>query len=175
VIWTKSSLGAENILANFAPPTSRNTGTGSFAKTNDGFNIEELPLRKGDDFLEEQSLDKVDFIKIDTEGYEPLVLDGLRETIATKRPLVFFEWTQNELRSELSSMRNVFPTGYRFFQFVPDTIVLGLFRKLTYRLRPMDGDWKDGNILAIPKEYVKHVQITHPSSAAAHHVLGISA
>jgi FkbM family methyltransferase len=36
--------------------------------------------------LDSFGLDEVDFIKVDTEGYEPFVIDGARETIARCRP-----------------------------------------------------------------------------------------
>jgi len=42
----------------------------------------EVEMRTLDSF----ELDKVDFIKVDTEGYEPFVIDGARETIARCRP-----------------------------------------------------------------------------------------
>lgn len=50
------------------------------------------PLMRGDDVL---AGEKVDFIKIDTEGFEMQVLGGLKQTIATQRPTLFVE-VENE-------------------------------------------------------------------------------
>src|SRR5262245_32919738 len=47
-----------------------------------------IKLVRGDDFL---SKDRVDFVKIDTEGSELRVLEGLAMTIETHRPLIFTE------------------------------------------------------------------------------------
>src|SRR5262245_20678564 len=47
-----------------------------------------IKLVRGDDFL---SKDRVDFVKIDTEGSELRVLEGLAMNIETHRPLIFTE------------------------------------------------------------------------------------
>ena len=44
-----------------------------------------------DSFVFEERLQKVDLIKIDVEGFEKLVIDGMRETIKEFRPKVIFE------------------------------------------------------------------------------------
>lgn len=44
-----------------------------------------------DSFVAEKRLDRVDFIKIDTDGHEWAVLSGARETIRKYRPVVLFE------------------------------------------------------------------------------------
>ena len=44
-----------------------------------------------DDYVREQGLQRVDFIKIDVEGFEPQVMRGARETLLRFRPIVYFE------------------------------------------------------------------------------------
>lgn len=44
-----------------------------------------------DSFVAEKRLERVDFIKIDTDGHEWAVLSGARETIRKHRPVVLFE------------------------------------------------------------------------------------
>lgn len=41
--------------------------------------------------IDDLHLDRVDFIKLDVEGFEPAVLDGSRRTIARCRPALLFE------------------------------------------------------------------------------------
>lgn len=40
--------------------------------------MDRLPGKKGDNYVSEKKVRNIDFLKIDTEGNEPLVLEGLR-------------------------------------------------------------------------------------------------
>lgn len=51
--------------------------------------------RKGDDILAELKTEPVSFIKIDVEGYEYPVLQGLEKTIKRDKPVIFFEYDRN--------------------------------------------------------------------------------
>ena len=71
-----------------------------------------IPVKTLDSF----GLD-LDLIKIDTEGYEPNVLEGARDTIRRCRPVVFFEFFMPFLRlhrQALSRIENVLE-GYAFY------------------------------------------------------------
>ena len=46
-----------------------------------------------DQFLFDNDITRVDFIKIDVEGYEPLVLEGARRTIESFAPVLYIEMT----------------------------------------------------------------------------------
>ena len=50
---------------------------------------ERVKIQKGDNFLSE--FDKIDFIKIDVEGYEFEVLKGLKKTIIKNKPIFLIE------------------------------------------------------------------------------------
>ncbi|MBK7684492.1 MAG: FkbM family methyltransferase [Bacteroidetes bacterium] len=49
---------------------------------------------------------KVDFIKIDVEGYEYAVLSGARETLKSK-PVLFIEVNDNSLKENKSSAKEL--------------------------------------------------------------------
>lgn len=51
-----------------------------------------LEVRRGDAVLAAAGVDRLDAIKIDVEGHEPLALAGLAETIQRDRPFVLFEY-----------------------------------------------------------------------------------
>lgn len=58
-----------------------------------------------DAFVAKNSLRRVDFIKVDTDGHEWRILQGARQTIRDKRPYVLFEigqyvWEENGLAFE---------------------------------------------------------------------------
>ena len=60
-----------------------------------------------DDFIAEQQIEKVDLIKIDTEGFEMNILKGATETITKNKPVLFIELNDNNLRKQLSSPEEV--------------------------------------------------------------------
>ena len=69
-----------------------------------------------DDFCRENRLEKLDFIKIDTDGHEFEVLNGARETIAKYRPQIIFEiglYVMQEKNIDFSFYTNYFGSlGY---------------------------------------------------------------
>lgn len=120
----KCALGEKNEMAVYSKPQGHNTGTGSFVKNQKNIETLNLPIRIGDELFDEHKINDVDFIKIDTEGFEPSVLRGLKKIMHRCRPIVFFEWSQNENRSKENDNESLFPSDYTFFQFVPDTVVM---------------------------------------------------
>jgi FkbM family methyltransferase len=149
------ALGAENGQARFIVPRGHNEGTGTLSGADDPttFAAITVPVRIGDEILREIAPGAVHLLKIDTEGFEVQVLEGLRATLETWRPIVFFEWTpakQSRRRSPDAS--DLFPAGYRFCRFIGDDNVLGLFRRPTYRLGPLPDDWPACNVVALPVE-----------------------
>lgn len=70
--------------------------------------------------LGEDALSHITFIKIDVEGYEPLVLDGIRRILHQSRPIVWIEVNPPVLAKggyrpgDIEQRLNAF--GYRFFK-----------------------------------------------------------
>ncbi|MEM3622763.1 MAG: FkbM family methyltransferase [Candidatus Bathyarchaeia archaeon] len=60
-------------------------------KRNFGFGFVTVPALPLDHLLNELDLDRIDYIKIDVEGAEFEVLEGLKETLRTKRPIIIVE------------------------------------------------------------------------------------
>ena len=73
---------------------------GSFAVTGEPFLTTEVlgslciktPSITIDQFMADQGLERLDFVKVDVEGGELSVLDGAKQTLATHRPLVVLEF-----------------------------------------------------------------------------------
>jgi FkbM family methyltransferase len=88
-------LGESNSHLPFHVVDNPNRGLGTFAT------IEQydLPLKRkavcpvvnGDDYLRLTAVDDIDAVKIDVQGFEPMVLRGLAGTLARYRPIIWFE------------------------------------------------------------------------------------
>lgn len=93
---------------------------------------------------------RVDFVKIDVEGFETRVLRGLAATLTASRPLVLTEMVDAHLvragasRGELIDIMS--SAGYRGFQLVPGP--RGTRGRLT--LRPLDAGSGDGDFIWAP-------------------------
>lgn len=90
--------------------------------------------------------DKVDFIKIDVEGYESFVIDGLIETIKKNRPKIVFEYYKYYHQKTGCSEDYIFSLlqtlGYHFQHIYNEgPQVVDNFHNLV-----------SGNILALPHE-----------------------
>ena len=115
-------LGARDEYLDYYAPIGVNTGTGSFLAehaSNNNRLLGKLRLVKGDDFLANLNLDRVDLIKIDVEGFEKFVLTGLKETISTYHPLIFMEFCESTKKTFASSneLSELLPKGYNIQEF----------------------------------------------------------
>ncbi len=82
----------------------------------------------------DQTKERLDFLKIDAEGWEPLILDGAMETINRFRPVMLIEV-------------NTWPLGK--MGFVAEDVFSRL-DALNYNFPRFDGPY--GDILCVPKE-----------------------
>jgi FkbM family methyltransferase len=58
----------------------------------------EVELISLDGFAEENHITQVDFIKIDTEGWELHVLEGGKELIRKNKPIMLIEWNKENMK-----------------------------------------------------------------------------
>ena len=86
-----------------------------------GYTVEKIKIFQGDSFIARANLaQRVGFIKIDVEGFELDVIEGLAQTISTHKPLVTLElnhWCLNAFRRMsvpdfIEALRTVFPVLY---------------------------------------------------------------
>jgi len=66
----------------------------------EGYTEEMLTCRIGDEVIEEQAINHIDFIKIDIEGFEARALYGLKNSIQKSRPILMMEWNNNTTREQ---------------------------------------------------------------------------
>jgi FkbM family methyltransferase len=113
-----AALGARNEVRDYFLGEGANAGTGTFI-ANEGERAAtpiQLSIRRGDDVLAEEKLARLDLLKVDVEGFEPFVFEGLRQRILADRPIILTEMTEKSyqhLGSE-KAFRDLFYEGARF-------------------------------------------------------------
>lgn len=115
-------LGNENARIPFFAPTGNNLGIGSFdpgTVSKGNVNIGDLELAAGDSYFQTRGIDAIDLIKIDVEGFEKLVLQGLQESLGRTRPIVVCEITYGNAMSfaSLAELQALLPGDYALFTF----------------------------------------------------------
>lgn len=155
-------LGRDNMQLDFFAPRGANTGTGSFSPehaTDRNRLCGKLQVVKGDDYFRANGIGCADVIKIDVEGFERNVLEGLHGTLRENRPAVFMEWSDTTRKSfkDASEMHDCVPEGYVFLT-VRTT-------PTSYSYEPFDFHGRNGNVLLLP--HMPARRSTQRSSAAA--------
>jgi FkbM family methyltransferase len=117
-------LGEAKAELPFYSPPDANLGTGSFVPNLKRENRDEqlaLKIEAGDVYFPKAGITRVDFIKIDIEGYEKAALAGLRETLRRHRPIVLMELSIDpafpHLFQSMEELRSAFPENYEFLSF----------------------------------------------------------
>lgn len=120
---TLINAGLGKSAAQLTLTSSENDRSGAFVSnqievSRPGYRTENISIRVGDEFG--LSLNRLDFIKIDVEGFEKDVIEGLLQTINRLRPIVALElnhWCLNAFQriavpDFFDFLRNVFPVLY---------------------------------------------------------------
>lgn len=102
-----------------------NTGSTSLHFDSGAVGTEQVETIIIDDYLERHGIDEIDLIKIDVEGHELHVLQGMRRTLkvpADKAPELFVEVNENTLQSAGTPMQAIFDelatAGYEAYRIV---------------------------------------------------------
>lgn len=101
----------------FVPKSIRiSTGASQVAQFQDCEEIH-CQLIRLDDFVLQKNIQSIDFMKIDTETTEPMVLEGGLETISKFRPMIIIEILNDKVGAEIEKI--VKPLNYNYFQIIP--------------------------------------------------------
>jgi FkbM family methyltransferase len=116
------ALGNQSAVSKYFPSKDFNEGIGSlvpnFSTRNHQTGID-VEVCIGDDFVKKMNLRLPNILKVDVEGYERYVLDGLAQTINKSRPLVIMELSKqskNIFENE-ATLRNLLYQDAQIFQW----------------------------------------------------------
>lgn len=80
----------------------------------------DIQVKNGDEWIQENNIEKLDFIKIDVEGYEWNVISGLSSSIKKFHPKILIEWDLNYLKfsgaSDMDWQSFIDSNNYKIYQ-----------------------------------------------------------
>ncbi|MEQ1802929.1 MAG: FkbM family methyltransferase [Gammaproteobacteria bacterium] len=149
----KVGLGDAEAELPFYSIDKSNFGLGTFS-TEQQY---DLPLHKiavcrvatGDAYVAEQGITDIDAIKIDVQGFEPMVLRGCQGILARHRPVVWFEYgagTRANVRTA-GDLQALFPYPVALLRVVPQARLF----TWTTNLQPETGDLPTGDYFVVPR------------------------
>ena len=147
-------FGRENAELPFEEPPANNLGMGSFVLDNDMNRARRtLKIVKGDDELLQSDVRDISIVKIDVEGFEKPVLEGLKKTLERDRPIVVFEVTprKGESFNSAEELKSVFPKDYELYSFWELSPYVPNYQIASLRYYDFKGT-KQGELVAIPLE-----------------------
>ena len=131
-------------------------------------------VMRGDDLLRQAGVDDATIIKIDVEGFELHVVDGLRDSLARMRPFIIFEVLPFDLGDvESADLARALEcalaeAGYAFRHIVRDgrlSLVASILSSYDISGHA-EVDFDDANYLAVPIEFVADFDRHHVAERA---------
>ena len=140
----------------------------------------------GDAFVEREGIDAIDYIKIDAEGLEGKIVQGLHRTIKRHQPLISLEWNCDETRKDFrhydifqttlagySAYSIVKPFPRQAYQGVIKQVQRFILRHVLYRSQKLTlGSFNEANnydmVVLFPERFqvvpekIRYSEIIHP-------------
>lgn len=160
-------LGDKPARVPFFEPPVDNNGAGSFVedpRTAGNRARLELEIVAGDEYFARHGIARLDLVKIDVEGYEKPVLQGLRQTIRMQRPIIVMELSIDAEREHLfksfDELAAAVPENYRLLAFRSWNAWTG-----SYELGPLQVDFSaptyQCDLIAVPAEKLGSLAVSN--------------
>lgn len=139
----------------YLDPEDRNPGMGSFLPEHTGAqSAGQFPIVRGDDYFSE-SLSRLDFVKIDIEGFEAPALAGMHDLLRHGQPFVMIEVTESSaaLIEEHGGFKSLFPFSFDSYEVINPSYPAKVFQTESYALSKIESinPRKNGfNVLIVP-------------------------
>jgi len=143
----RHALGAEEGFGELGSGFDGNSGSRSLTWSLDASKNERVRVRHADRALAELAMARVDLIKIDVEGYEKNVLEGLAATLRRDRPAIMFELVGTDTKGGFRSAAELQGALY------PDHCLFTLEGARKARLAAFD--WAGEEAVCLPRELVE--------------------
>ena len=112
-------MGAADETRSFALPSGTNQGTGSFEHEPYNWEGEKTDIRisAASDYIASLGIEQPDLIKIDVEGFEIDVMEGLSSFLAASRPVLWVEISAEApgRRIDMPRLKSYLSGDYRFY------------------------------------------------------------
>ncbi|MFL9608930.1 FkbM family methyltransferase [Methylobacillus sp. Pita2] len=155
-------------------PDNANLGSSSLEIMESSGQKLKISTLVGDDYLAQQEVKQVDFIKMDVEGHEVPALQGLKHTIQIQQPLLLLEYKNqktidgfigNDLFNTLFSGYTIFSITVTNSKKVHGKGMCGFIKRFYYKyfdkrwvLSGFSPEKKYSNIYLVPERYLSKFQ-----------------
>ena len=117
------ACGNENREVNFCTSNSSNLSrieNLEISHNDKTINVSKIEMKTIDSFLKNKELDRLDFVRFDTEGFEFKIYQGMQETIKKYKPMLCFEFHKTFLGLEktLEFLKILQNDGYEIKYYV---------------------------------------------------------
>lgn len=139
------ALGDERTTANLGSGLGHNAGSRSLLWSMSETDCESIEVHCGDELLSTENLPKIDLLKLDVEGFERNVIEGLASRLERDRPVIMMELIgPPDMKGGFASEAHLRSALY------PDHVLYSLEGRRRARLAPFD--WGVEEFVCLPAE-----------------------